>query len=542
MKFFFTLFISFLLAACANISMPTGGPKDEIPPELVSSSPSNNELNFSGKIIELTFNEDIKLKDPKEEILIVPSVGKKTLFTVRKKKLIIEPELEWLPNTTYSINFRDGVQDITEGNPAENLRLAFSTGPVIDSLNISGRVKDLFSENIPAKITIALYTQDTFDIFRHTPIYFTKSNKEGVFTLPNLKSDNYYVYAYDDKNKNLKVDSKTEKFGYLANPINPLNIKDSVELAMTVIDSRALTITSIRHTDKTSRLRFNKQIDSLIVNGISPSQSIYSYGTDQSELVFYNTFLTGDSIKTNLIAKDSIGQKIDTVFYLKYGEVKTAEETLKTKEILQQYDTQTKSFKYILSYNKPLGALTMDSIYIKYDSLDRRPLASKDIKIDTLLNQITFKAIIEEIPTRKEDKKKPEPPLFILGKGALITIDQDSLRGTTKAIKITKEDDLGTVALNVETKEKNYIVQIITTDNKVVRSLSNIKNYTVKNLEPKEYKLRIIIDTNNNGKWDVGNFYTKTESEKILFYKSEEGKYSFPLRANWEYGPVLIKF
>ena len=86
----------------------------EIKPHLnlVSSIPTNNQRNFTGKSIELTFNEDIKLKDPKEEILIVPSVGKKTLFTVKKRKLIIEPELDWQPNTTYSFNFRDGVQDI----------------------------------------------------------------------------------------------------------------------------------------------------------------------------------------------------------------------------------------------------------------------------------------------------------------------------------------------------------------------------------------------------------------------------------------------
>ena len=540
MKHHFQAIIFLLLAGCANVAMPTGGPRDKTPPELVSSAPTNNQLNFTGKAIELTFNEDIKLKDPKEEILIVPSVGKKTLFNVKKRKLIIEPELDWQPNTTYSFNFRDGVQDLTEGNPAENLRLAFSTGPIIDSLSINGRVKDIFTEKVPEKITIALYHTDTFDIFKHTPIYFTKSNKAGRFSIPNLKSANYFIYAFDDKNKNLKVDSKTEKFGFLSKPIQLDSSRDSLEIPMTMLDSRPLILTSIRHTDKTSRIRFNKQVDSLIIIGINKEQSIYSFAGDKSELIFYNAFPKGDSIKTHLIAKDSLGQKLDTTIYIRYGDIKTAQETFKTKEIDLNYHIPGKKLTYVLSYNKPIGAITKDSIYIRYDSINTKPIDVKDITIDTLLNQITIKSKINE--SKKEGKEKPEQPSIILGKGALISIEQDSSKLISKAIQIPTEEDLGLVTIKVETLVKNFIIQLITTDNKVVESVKNIKDYTFKNLIPLEYKLRIIIDENRNDKWDAGNFHLGIEPEKIILFKSEEGKYSFPLRANWEYGPVLIKF
>ena len=536
-----TLPVLLFLAGCANIAMPTGGPRDETPPELVSSNPSNNQRNFSGKTIELTFNEDIKLKDPKEEILIIPSIGKNTLFTVKKKKLVIQPELNWQRNTTYSINFREGVQDITEGNPADNLHIAFSTGPIIDSLSISGSIKDIFSEKIPTKITIAIYEADTFDIFKHSPTYFTKSDEEGFFTLSNLKSNIYFLYAFDDKNKNLKVDSKTEKFGFIGKPIELVTPQDSVEIAMTQVDARPLTLTNVRHTDKISRIRFNKQLDSLKVKGLLPSQSIYSYGTDKSELIFYNAFEKGDSIKTYLSATDSVGNKIDTVIYLKYGELKSPAETFKTKEISLQYNLPTKEVTYILSYNKPLGHLTYDSIYIRYDSITTKVLNNKDRKIDTLNNLLILKTIVDDIPLI-EGKKKAKSPELILAKGALISIDQDSTKRIIKSIKIPTEEDLGMVNMKIETTEKIYIVQLLTSDNKVVRSVKNVKSYLFKNLEPLEYKIRIIVDSNNNGKWDTGNFYQKLEPEKIILYKSEEGKYSFPIRANWEYGPVLIKF
>ncbi len=540
MKHNFKSIILLITWGCANVAMPTGGPRDKTPPELLISNPANNQLNFTGNTIELDFNEDIKLKDPKEEILIVPSIGKKTLFSVKKTNLMIKPELEWQPNTTYSVNFREGVQDLSEGNPAENLRLAFSTGSVIDSLTINGRVKDSFSEKVPEKITIALYQTDTFDIFKHTPTYFTKSTKEGLFSIPNLKATDYFIYAFDDKNKNLKVDSRTEKFGFLTKVIAPDTSRDSLEIPLSMLDSRRLLLTNIRHSDKVSRVRFNKQVDSIRVAGVSKKEAIYTYSDDKSELIFYNTFAKTDSIKTHIIARDSLGQNIDTTFYIRYSEIKALPETFKTKELSANYNVKSKVFRYTLGYNKPIGVVNRDSIYILYDSINTKPIDPKNFNIDTLNHQIIIESIINEIT--KPEKDKTENPKLILGKGAIISIENDSIKHIEKEIVIQTEEDLGAIIVQAQTAAKNYIIQVITSDNKIVQNISNIKEYTFRYLQPNEYKIRVIIDENNNGKWDVGNFYKKTESEKIIFYKSEDGKYSTQLRAYFEIGPLLIKF
>ncbi|MFO0265492.1 MAG: Ig-like domain-containing protein, partial [Cyclobacteriaceae bacterium] len=207
--------VAVLCWACASQTQPTGGPRDKTPPKLISSSPAPNQKKFKGTSVELAFDEYVKLKDPKEEILISPSIGKDVNYVARKNKVIITPKRPWLDNTTYSISFRDGIQDITESNPAENLRLAFSTGNTIDSLRISGKLKDALSPAIPAAYTVAVYQADTFNIFRHTPEYFTRSSKKGTFSIENLKAGNYYLYAFEDRNKNLKVDSRNEAFGFL---------------------------------------------------------------------------------------------------------------------------------------------------------------------------------------------------------------------------------------------------------------------------------------------------------------------------------------
>ncbi len=152
-------------------------------------------------MIELTFDENIKLKDPKEEILITPSMGAGTRFTAKKNKVVITPEYKWADTTTYSIAFRDGIQDLNESNPTDDLHLAFSTGPTIDSLKIIGSLSEIFTDKIPEKISIGLYQSDTFDIFKHKPTLFSKSNKAGKFSILNLKPGKYFLYAFDDKNK-----------------------------------------------------------------------------------------------------------------------------------------------------------------------------------------------------------------------------------------------------------------------------------------------------------------------------------------------------
>ena len=532
------------LLACASETTPTGGPKDEIAPELASSSPFTNQKNFKGRQLVLTFSEAIKLKDPKEEILISPSPGKNTTYTINKDKLIIEPENQWEDNTTYSLNFRDGVQDLTEGNPAENLRLAFSTGPEIDSLSISGEVKLTFSEKIPEKITVALYQSDTVDIFTQTPTYFTRTNKEGQFSIQNLKGAIYYLYAFDDKNKNLKIESKNEAFGYLAQPIELTNNRDSLKINLISVDTRQPALSSIRHTSQTTLVRINKDPDSLHITLADKSKALATFGDKTGELIFYHAFDEKDSLKVNLFLKDSVGQTLDTIFYLKHSESKVAKETFATKEILDHYDPTTKQLTYQLSFNKPIASLSVDSIYIKMDSLTTIAIERSDIKIDTLYHLLTLTKRVEQPSINAEQgaRRKKIDPFLKFAKGAIISYEIDTAKAITKEIAFLREEETGSLAIKVETQNENYIVQLLTKEDKIIQEMNNPKEASFRFLKPLEYKIRIIVDTNGNGKWDAGNFYKKIEPEKVFFYKSEEKKYSFPIRANWEIGPLGIKF
>jgi len=130
----------------------------------------------------------------------------------------------------------------------------------------------------------------------------------------------------------------------------------------------------------------------------------------------------------------------------------------------------------------------------------------------------------------------------VLGKGAFISLNQDSSRAQTFTIKIPKEESLGSFEVTVVTKEKNYFIELLTSSGQLISRQKNIKQYVFKYLEPQEYKIQALIDTNNNGVWDPGNFQKGIEPEKIFLYKTFDGKVSTPVRANWDVGPLVITF
>ena len=173
------LIFPLFVLSCARQTSPTGGPKDTIPPILVRSFPVKEQTNFKDNSIELIFDEAVAVNNPKEQIIITPDINKDYDIVAHKNRVSLTLNNKLKDSTTYSFNFRDAVQDITEKNPAVNLKLAISTGSYIDSLSIEGITVDPIKDKEYKDITIALYESDTFNILKHKPVYLTKSNDKG---------------------------------------------------------------------------------------------------------------------------------------------------------------------------------------------------------------------------------------------------------------------------------------------------------------------------------------------------------------------------
>ncbi|MEL6922896.1 MAG: Ig-like domain-containing protein, partial [Bacteroidota bacterium] len=192
------LFVSILLSDCATPGNPDGGPRDEQPPQLDSlSSTPNYQTNFTKQRLEFTFDEWVKLNNPVKEVLVSPPFIKSLNLTIRKKTVRVEfPEDEELKeNTTYTINFGDAIQDLTESNPVPDFRFVFSTGDEIDSLSINGSIKDAITGEPVPDVRVFLYYNQADSVVRTIkPYYFAKADKNGSFKIENLPAATFKAF------------------------------------------------------------------------------------------------------------------------------------------------------------------------------------------------------------------------------------------------------------------------------------------------------------------------------------------------------------
>ncbi len=563
------LFFSILLlAGCAKQTQPTGGPKDETPPELISSNPSAKTVNFKGDKVELTFSELIQLNKPKEQIIISPLV-KETETTYRNNKLILTFKSKLQDSTTYSINFREAVQDLTEKNPATNLKLAFSTGSFLDSLSISGVCFDLLTNKAINDVTVAVhYKNDTFNIFKHKAEIITKTDASGKFSIENLKPAKYFVYAFVDKNKNLFIDSKSEKYGFLSELISLKESLKDITLPLIALDARPLKLISARPYQNYFNIKLNKSFESYTVKYSNNKPSASAIGEDLSSIKLYKTFEIQDSIQTSFSLRDSVGNQIDTTLYVKFN--------APNKEVrLDKFNTSVDKPVVILKdqeltttvvFSKPIKTILYDSIYFEIDSLTRYTFIPEEVKIDSQKLTLSLKkkfppgtfltkeereqkAAVKKVGLQGEapdtsSVKVTEPKIIkelILANAALISIDNDSSTIFNDKPSYYKEEDLGIIIVETKTLAPHYFIDVLDTKGKIIQRVTNKNTYSFKDLIPGDYILRMTIDKNANGEWDVANYLLKQESEPIYFYYGENSEQKFSLKANWELGPLLIK-
>lgn len=550
---------AFLIFSCARQTTPTGGPRDTIPPTLISSLPQNGTVNFKGKAIQLNFDEAVILNNPREQIIITPDLGKPVEAKVKKNQVTINLETELVPNTTYSVNFREAVQDITEKNPAQSLKLAFSTGTYIDSLSIDGTVTDALTRKESKEATVALFQSDTFNIFVYRPTHFTKADAKGRFKIENLKPGNYYIYAFDDKNKNLIADSKTESYGFVQDIFTLSHNIDSIRVPLVRLDSRPIIITGARPSGTFFNIKTSKNLDHYTIRALDNQPIISSFGEDFANIRVYNTFDEIDSVGVHFTATDSIQHVIDTTLYVKFQERVTKPENFQ----FQLQDLQVVGTKGIikgnLQFNKPVLAVNFDSLFYRIDSTTFVTFTNENLRWDSLRNKLSIEKQFDKnlIPKTtasttqqrpranagapQSDRKRSSSNEFYIGNAAFISIELDSSRRLVEKSAPTKLEETGVLLVEVQTSAPNFFVQLLNKDYKVLASTRNIKKFNFEDLQPGDYQLRLIIDTDNNGKWDPGNFYENRPPEVVYYYLNEKSIPIINLKANWELGPLLIK-
>lgn len=234
--FFFLLIllipkIVVLTSGCAQIVAPTGGPRDTLPPRLVSANPKQPATNFTGNRISLYFDEYVQIQDLQQNLLVSPTPKNNPYIDSKLRSVTIRLRDTLEPNTTYTINLGNSIRDINENNVIKDFSYVFSTGPTIDSLNFSGKVQVAETGKVDSTLIVLLYKNlDDSAVIKQKPKYIARLDGEGNFSFQNLSAGEYKVYALKDVDGSRTYNSKLEMFAFANSSVKVSNNTSAVSL------------------------------------------------------------------------------------------------------------------------------------------------------------------------------------------------------------------------------------------------------------------------------------------------------------------------
>ncbi len=501
------LILALFLSSCANMLAPTGGPKDIQAPVIKKSVPENNSTNFKSKTIELTFDEYIILKDQDQQVIFSPETAAKIELKKKGKKLQIKINGELQSNTTYIINFGDAIIDYAESNSKRDYQYVFSTGETLDSLKISGTIKDAYKDLPEAEMLVALYT-NTIDSnnIKSKPAYTVRSDKEGKFQFSNLKKAEYTILALKETNNNKIFDSNDELIGYKENSIL---LNSDTSLSPIYIFKEIPTEAKIKQKelkDQKLSIQFNKKIKNPIVKNLLKDNilTVKKINTDSLDIYFLEDI---DSANIEILAENYT----DTILIKKT-------KSKKKKEFQLLINNNQKALEpLIIKASDPFEIYKIDSIYLYSDT--------NKIDLSRNIKQINS----NEISINYSFEKKIKYKLCLKDSSFLNYLKVPNIINITP-LNILTEEDLGNLELTIKNKNFNTIIELVNESEKIImRTTSNSTNIAFKNIPAGTYTLRFIDDENNNGIWDTGNFNKKIQPEKINYYPTP-----IKIRANWD--------
>ncbi len=565
----FAVFFMCLFYACARIGTPQGGAYDYTPPRYVSSVPEPNAVNYHGQKIEIVFDELVTVEKPMEKVIITPPQKKIPVIKSNGKKITVELKDSLLPNTTYTFDFTDAIQDNNEQNKLENFTFAFSTGESVDSLIIGGIL--LNAENLEPmpNIMIGLHTDLDDTAFTTLPfVRTTKTNDRGQFWVRNVAHGSYRVFALNEVNRDYLFDQPGEDIAFIDSVFVP-GFLPAVRQDTVWKDS--LTIDTIREIhynrfipDDIQLFLFKEEFDRQYLSKYERTAYSLNFTFNSArDLDPKITLLNkeypkeawaipeiSDDGKTRIYwMKDSLLYRADTlqveVDYLKSD---TINQLVQAKDTiyfaLKKQPSAKKDKKEEVKINFLEAAISLQGTADVFDTLKivfSEPLRNPDLsqikieqKIDTLWEPKELEWVPDHLNPRMYFIKQKWP----YGGEYKITIDSaamfsiyDKWNDQTEAqFRFHQNSDYGHLFIALTGMESKGFGELLDHSDRVVRSSDIIDGELIfTNLKPGKYFLRYMEDINGNKKWDTGNYAEKRLPEPVYYYPS-----FFDIRQNFE--------
>ncbi|MCX6236169.1 MAG: Ig-like domain-containing protein [Bacteroidia bacterium] len=554
--------------------MPSGGLKDSIPPVVVRSIPAFDQTNFNDQKIRLYFNEFVIVEGLNEKFVVSPPTSKKPVFRTKGKSLIVDLNEKLKPNTTYSLDFKDGISDNNERNPLKNLRLAFSTGPQFDSLRVVGFIKDAFTLEPIANSYVLLYQgrSDTL-VYKTRPDFIAKTDQKGFFAVTNLPADTFQVYGLSDVDNNLKFTPGTDSISFIDHLVVPsAQFLPGRDTTITGMDTLLIFGKTKFSPDPLYLLRFGEDFFDLRLDKyVHPSRKIVDLTFTQSVADTFSieplnfeakagwkyTEMSTKSDSIRIWLTDSMVYNKDTlIFKLSYLQQDSLKDYYTYNDTIRLYFTDVTQIvknkrkerrrvsKDELSVLLTTNCKTGFDVYRKLVIESPEPIASFDTtmvslfeKVDSLYKPLKYKLTTDSLNKRRYLLAHP----WKYGTNYKLTIDSAALKTIyntyskklKEEFKTQEEEFYGKIIVNLKNVTVPTIIELLgdEKEEKIIQSIRVTKDglVTFKFLEPRKYLIKAIFDRNNNGKWDTGNLKKKIQPEEVMYYLEV-----VKVRGNWD--------
>lgn len=571
--------VAYLISiSCANRgSGPQGGPKDITPPRPQRSIPDANSLNYKKNRIDIIFDEIVQVQNTFDNIIISPPQKQAPTVKAIGKKISVELQDTLKDETTYTIFFGDAIVDNNEHNVLSGYSFSFATGESIDTLKMSGTLIDAATLNPIAGVMVGIHSDLSDSAFTSKPFdRITKTDKNGNFSITNIRSGKYRIYALDDVGNNYRFDMPDEKIAFSDSIFEPsvsTNVvadtvyRDSVvRLSTGKTDTLRLVDTVIRKFDVryspdsiVLRAFVEDYYNQYVVKSLRPDVRHFTiYFNAPNKELPRTEGINFDMGKGVVVEPNSRGDTID--YWLKDTAL-WAIDTLKlrltymkmdsTHNLVEQTDTislrsqkrraksdKNRNQEFLTLISNAKGSINyFDTIEISIPTpaeMDMVKKISLQRRVDTIWQpQKSTITAIDSVGRRYRVAATLQPSQtyrLVVDSASFRDIYGNVNKNTTFDFSVKSKDLYASLTLEMGVFTGKEIIELIDKNERIIRRvIADKQKVRFDNLDAGTYYARLFVDLNGNGKYDVGNFAEKRQAEPVYYYSK-----SFELRQMWD--------
>lgn len=574
-----TALITLFILSCAKISSPSGGPRDTDPPVILRSQPENGTVLFSGRSFAVTFNEYVVLDRISEKFMVSPPLAKKPDIRLKGKSLLVSWDEELADSTTYTFYFQDAIRDNNEANPIPNYQYVFSTGPVLDSLSLTGNVFSANDLEIVEDVTVLMYSNLSDTAPRKLlPAYISRPDPSGGFMISNIRPGRYRLYALKDLNGNRRYDLDDEIFAFCDSVIN-ITPEDYYNLTPDTVKFRPPAATETAKPDLfvfgLHRLYVFQQESKKQYLRYSDRRSAWSIG--------FGLALPSDSGQVSITLADTPPES----WFLENNRARDTFMLWITQQEIYERDmiegiltypftdstgtviarTDTLSFRYTRPAIPRGGAGRIPALSVSTNLTGRIrpgteplftaavPLLDPDTSLITLIQtvdsvrtELAYDFVRDSMNSRRIVIRASLVPggsySLVCLRGAFRDLYGNATDSTNYRFSVAREDDYGSLKVSLSGYNGDIIVQLVGERERVVREafVKSPGDVIFPLLDKGKYRLKAIYDLDANRVWTTGDFRILRSPEPVTYYPGElEVKINWSLEQNWDIGEMYKK-